>query len=353
MRLLFVDTNSATPYDMATLDACSPGGTITAMMLVAQALSREHEVLVAEGALDADDRSDPRLGYVTLDTARNLGAEAPDAIIVMRKHRVVPEFARRYPNARMVLWLANFQPPEVMYKRRWLVTSGCVVVAMSRAHRDQAAKRLNHPLGKYLSWPWCDLDVQYIYNPIPEDLNPDDTPVNMNKVIVFSTANKGLPETLALFERARQEIPELELYVAGSKPENMRAYPKLRRYAEPRPGVHMLGRLPQSEVWQHVRESLCVFYPQYVYPETFGLVYAEANAVGTPMIAHDFGAAREVLSDPVQLVDGRDAEAVVRKLVDWRNGQRPVVRAREELRISNIARDWNTLLADVPAQRGT
>ncbi len=56
---------------------------------------------------------------------------------------------------------------------------------------------------------------------------------------------------------------------------------------------------------QHIRESLCVFYPQTQRCETFGLVYAESNAVGTPVLAHDFGAAREVLSSPDQLINGK------------------------------------------------
>src|SRR5581483_2147599 len=45
-----------------------------------------------------------------------------------------------------------------------------------------------------------------------------------------------------------------------------------------------------------------VFYPKFVLPETFGLVFAEASAVGTPVLTHDCGAAAEVLADPRQVL---------------------------------------------------
>lgn len=348
MRILFVDTNSSTPYDLNTLDANSPGGTITAMMLVAGALSRDHDVLVAEAALTADNRSNPRLNYLTLNSARSLDTQSPDVVIVMRKHRAAAEFSRLYPNARIILWIANFQPLEVMIKRRWILDRVSIVVAMSRCHRDQADSRLNHPLAKVLTGPrgrWRDVPVGFVYNAIADDLQPDDTHVDPNKLTMFSTPNKGLSQILTAFDRAKSQMPDLQLYVAGSRLEDMRAHRKLRRFADGAPGVHMLGRLPQNEILQHVRESLCVFYPQYIWPETFGLVYAEANAVGTPVLAHDFGAASEVLSTPEQLVDGRDLEAVVRKLAAWRSGQRPIVRARDRFRASNVAKEWAALLA--------
>ena len=78
-----------------------------------------------------------------------------------------------------------------------------------------------------------------------------------------------------------------------------------------------------------VRSALCVFYPNFVLPETFGLVFAEASAVGTPVLTHDCGAASEVLADPRQLLPiapaARRYERVARLLPD---ALRPMLAAR-------------------------
>jgi len=39
-----------------------------------------------------------------------------------------------------------------------------------------------------------------------------------------------------------------------------------------------------------------------VIPETFGLVFAESHALGTPVLTHDCGAALEVVGDPRQVL---------------------------------------------------
>jgi glycosyltransferase involved in cell wall biosynthesis len=97
-------------------------------------------------------------------------------------------------------------------------------------------------------------------------------------------------------------------------------------------------------LFRHVREALCVFYPQNALSETFGMVFAESNAVGTPVLAHDFGSAREILSSSDQLVDAEDHAAIVAKLRAWREGNRPRVSLRSELRASNVIAQWRRLL---------
>jgi glycosyltransferase involved in cell wall biosynthesis len=117
---------------------------------------------------------------------------------------------------------------------------------------------------------------------------------------------------------------------------------------------------------------LCAFCPNFEYPETFGLVLAESNAVGTPVIAHRIGAAAEVIGDPRQLLDtpklatlayracrrvGR-GEAIGGRVVDriggfrtyveriaaWRAGGRPVVAARPAFARAAVLDEWKALL---------
>jgi glycosyltransferase involved in cell wall biosynthesis len=100
-------------------------------------------------------------------------------------------------------------------------------------------------------------------------------------------------------------------------------------------GVVPLGPLPHRAVLRHVREAFAVFYPQARFEETFGPVFAEANAVGTPVLAHPHAVAREVLdetpADRRQLVDARDPEAAARRLT-------------ARFQTSRVAADWERRL---------
>jgi glycosyltransferase involved in cell wall biosynthesis len=138
--------------------------------------------------------------------------------------------------------------------------------------------------------------------------------------------------------------------------------------------VQWLGTLTPAQTLEQAASALCVFMPNFVLPETFGLVFAEANAVGTPVLAHDCGAAREVLhaANPVLAVRlrqrqfawamralgwraSRQAAAVgarlglfdqyLELLGTWRSGQRPRVAGAERFRLSRVAQDWRALLA--------
>jgi len=77
-----------------------------------------------------------------------------------------------------------------------------------------------------------------------------------------------------------------------------------------------------------------------VFAETFGLVLAESNAVGTPVLTHPLGAAPEVLGTAEQLIDTTDVEAVIQRIMAWRDGQRPVVKANPAFYLSNVANEW-------------
>ena len=133
-----------------------------------------------------------------------------------------------------------------------------------------------------------------IYNPIDDRLMPDDTPVDERKLVFFSSPNKGLNFSLDAFGALRQAMPDLRLVVAnpGYKPDR----------SARRPGVEFLGPLPQARVHEEVRGALCTFFPNFVIPETFGLVFAESHALGTPVLTVDCGAAREVLANPEEVL---------------------------------------------------
>ena len=150
-----------------------------------------------------------------------------------------------------------------------------------------------------------------------------------DKLAFFSSPHKGLEWTVRVFDAPRRANPRFRLFVAN--PGYYQAH-CLRGLS----GVVDLGCLAHREALRHVREALAVLLLNHTYPETFGLVLAEANAVGVPVLTHSLGAAPEVLDDPAQFVDARDVGSVVTKLMSWRAGCRPVVQGRECFRLKNV-----------------
>jgi glycosyltransferase involved in cell wall biosynthesis len=115
------------------------------------------------------------------------------------------------------------------------------------------------------------------------------------------------------------------------------------------PGVVKLGSLAQSTLLKHVQEALCVFYPQRKQAETFGLVYAEANAVGTPVLAHDFGSAREILAPTNPPIDTSNPARIIDTLTSWVAEGGPAVGPNPGFALDNVARKWEIFLRDPDA----
>jgi glycosyltransferase involved in cell wall biosynthesis len=91
---------------------------------------------------------------------------------------------------------------------------------------------------------------------------------------------------------------------------------------------------------EEVGTSLCLFYPNITFPETFGLVYAESNAKGTPVLAHDIGAAREIVTTPQQIIDCTNFNTIADTVIKWSQGERPIVKVKEQYTIKEALKDW-------------
>jgi len=341
MRILFHDASASIAYDAEFMRRGVLGGAESTVVRVAQALSTDHDVAVAQRAREEAVSPHRGLRYVPLDDAAPFGGSPPDWVIVVRKHGYVPRFRARYPAAGLLLWIHNWQRMETLLTRGGLARSRCGVIAVSDAHREAADRRLNGAAGRAigaLAGGGGRIPVRRIYNPVDDGLAPVGTPVDRNKLVYFS--NKGVHEVFAAFAEVRRSMPFLQLHVAGPSRQTMDRLGALAR----QPGLHYLGRLQQQEILRHVREALCVFYPQRVHAETFGLVFAESNAVGTPVLAHDFGAAREVLGAGEQLVDGGDPRAILERLRAWHAGARPLVTLQAAFRTASVLVQWRQLL---------
>lgn len=121
------------------------------------------------------------------------------------------------------------------------------------------------------------------------------------KYLLWSSAfGKGFREALltyiALYERGlnrefyvccppQRVKKDLEIFERCIKDLNVNNYP-----------VRWLGELEYSKGMQMLKNAACLFRPTMP-PETFGLVYLEANKLGVPVITMEGDAGEEILTD--------------------------------------------------------
>lgn len=349
--VLFFDPVCGQPYDTETLRRQAMGGTEATVVRVADALGAlvvQHNRSVASGRY-GPPRRDP----------------AVTAVIVNRDSRALPAVRDLYPNARIHLWLHDRVRPRSKRARRLAADANMLrdlavkVICVSDTHR--------HAVEAALRWMGVSDRVSActIYNPVDDDLRPDGSPVDDRKLVFLSSPNKGLPFTLDAFRAVRRAMPDMRL-VVGNPGYKAGAVARVE-------GVEYLGPQPQQRIHAEVRTALCTFFPNFVIPETFGLVLAESKALGTPVLTHDCGAALEVLADPAQVLpvtaDRRVYEWLlgevsprwrrwparlaaglglfdmyIERLRAWRAGDRPVTAPDPRFRLSAVTQRWHDVL---------
>jgi glycosyltransferase involved in cell wall biosynthesis len=327
------------------------GGTEATVIRVADAL----EALVAQHNRTEDYeryRSPVRMPEIT-------------SVVINRDSRALPRVLDLYPNARFFLWIHDQLKPGSK-RAGWLASTAgllrevkATIVCVSDSQRRGVEAALRTMRLEQ------DVRAHTIYNPIDDALAPDGSMVDRDKLVFFSSPNKGLKFTLDAFRALRRQIPQLRL-VVGNPGYKVRKSVVID-------GVEYLGPQPQARIHEEVRTALCTFFPNFVIPETFGLVFAESNALGTPVLTHDCGAAAEVIGDRNQVLPvtaayrayetllthvatswragpARIAElfglfdAYAARIQEWRSGARPRVGPDPRFRLSTVTQQWRELL---------
>jgi glycosyltransferase involved in cell wall biosynthesis len=348
--ILFFDPLCTRPYSTRTRYETAMAGTEVTVSRVADAL----------GAIVMQQ-------YRTEPDGRYLPAGRMDGVvhlIVIRDSRWLPALHQRFPSARLYLWVHDRIFPGTK-RGRHLAAQAKVLRGMDLTIICVSDWQRQGVEGVLKQLPGCGhIRVRTIYNAIEDSLAPDHSAIDRSKLVFFSSPNKGLSYTLDAFQALRQRMPDLRLYVANP------GYKKLPSVSID--GVEWLGALPNPKVLAEVRSALCVFYPNFVLPETFGLVFAEANAVGTPVLTHACGAAHEIIADSRQVLPvtasqkrhERFARLVpvqwrrtparcaaklgvfdpyIERIAAWRNGERPRTQPDMRFRFSSIAEQWRVL----------
>ena len=136
------------------------------------------------------------------------------------------------------------------------------------------------------------------------------------------SANKRPEHAIRAFGLARRQLPEAQMWVIGSGPEEAR----LRKMAGP--GVTFLGRVPEEEKRERLGRAHALVATSV--REGWGLVVTEAAASGTVAIGYDVAGLRDSIrasggtltrADPESLATG-----LVRLLPSVTGGHGPRVR---------------------------
>ncbi len=331
VRILFVDTSHPKPYDFDTLAAHATGGTESSLLRTAAILAEhDHQVTIYQQSRTQtfEQHNIKFIGPKQLTTI-----DAPDHVVILRKFPQILVFQKHFPQAQFHLWIHTYKNWEYGLKRGISLAKPWQLITNSNTHAKHCNKILNKGLlGRFYNLFKAPVAIKTCYNPIPAELATyEPQHRDLNKLLFLSAPNKGLKQVLKTFQQINRHLKDLNLYIANpgyreDQPQDI-------------PNVHYLGALPADQVKQHLATSLCVFYPQDSFAETFGLIYAEANALGTPVMAHDIGAAREILHPNNALVNAEDNYQITKTLVQWQR-QLPEVSYRQEFNTPAIYQQW-------------
>ena len=106
---------------------------------------------------------------------------------------------------------------------------------------------------------------------------------------------------------------KLPIILAGKVDEADRSY--FENYVQPHldsPDVDFIGEVDRAAKIALYRQAIATVYP-INFEEPFGLVMAESLAAGTPVMALDRGAVREVLSDGDTAIIADSVDELVRR----------------------------------------
>lgn len=330
MRILFVDPVGMKPYDPQVLATENLGGSEATVIRIAEGLAkRGHQVRVTQH----NRKVVTKFGAEYTPFKANDDFK-PTHVVVQRAPLVLLTAKKQYPSAKLYLhchdifggpgWEAGFQA---------IVDTDSVPIVVSDWHKQNLYDTMTQ-----MKFQGA-IPSRRIYNPIDDDLRPDNTPVDKDKLVFFSSPHKGLDHTLKIFERFKdfKELKDMKLYVANPGYFDDAALSGISAVT--------LGRLSHAGVLDHVRSALAAFHLNGTYPETFGLVHAECSAVGTPFLSSKIGANPETAAHPANLIDVNDTKAVIDRIIQWRTVDRPRVRGNPNFRLAKIIREWEDLLS--------
>lgn len=330
--LLFIDTTTPRPYDPESLEGMRLGGTEQTMVCLAEGLAGTDLFNVVVEQHNRSTSHQAKALYTSLGATQKARW-----VVVLRDPRPMLNARGRFRDAKIYLYSHDLATRTLglLFDEGVFSEAKCEAnICVSRWHKTQTVETLSKfgYTGQFR--------VKSIYNPIAEYAYNTSSNYDRNKLLWLASPHKGLDRAYELLSYLVKLNPDFKLYVTNPGYIEDQLPDELIKH-----NTVVLGNIPHHAVIQHLSNSLCLFYPNTVFPETFGKVMAEANAVGTPVLTSALGASREVLdSHPGQIVDCNNTEAVLKRVMQWWEGARPIVRGRPEFKIHRVLNEWVQLL---------
>jgi len=219
-----------------------------------------------------------------------------------------------------VLWMHDYLTFGDISQDHQKLAKQATVVAVSDFHKANVDVFLN-------------TKSKRIYNPVCVGVPYDDT--KQKRAVILSSPCKGLETSLEVFA-AMDRSARLAIFNPGYE---MGATINTKR-------VQSLGSKCHQEAMRHLAGSSLLIHANRGFPETFGLVFAEAKALGVPVLTFDHGAAREVLGEfgscmPLD-TSIKDMAKEGDRLMRTPHRPNPGIFDPED-----IAREWQTLLTEL------
>lgn len=125
---------------------------------------------------------------------------------------------------------------------------------------------------------------------------------------------KGLDVLWEAFQIVRQRLPDARLTIVG---DGDRLHEFTAKAFQGGRGVRLAGRIPEDRLIEEYRQASVVVLPSTTDAESFGMVLAEANACGRPVVASRIGGIPDFVHDADNglLADAGDASDLAEKLL--------------------------------------
>ena len=323
--IVFIDPVCPKPYKISDVGGGRMGGTEATVCRVVRELTKRFNcpapyILQRGRTITEIDASG--VTYHPLDF---ISTSQVGFVVTLRDGKEYRSAKDKYPKARHYLWMHDTVSGAYQDHLEQTLGGGVhnLIFVSSYAHQqalEAMPKVMRHNVRPHI-----------IYNMVEDDFAR--RAYDPKRLVFLSSPHKGLNQVLAYFKELRKIDPEYKLEVA-----NPGYFPDPSDLPD---GVIPLRCATHQELMTRLRGAVCLFYPQDQFAETFGIVYAEANANGVPVLGLDVGAIREIVDGQSQVVKH---DQVISTLLRWSKGERPTVGLKSIFSSQAVTKEWIKLI---------